>query len=231
MIRDTFESNPGLRDLFQRKMVQRARFVGLSEHLIDFKSHIDMKGTYHDNLRIFYREYPQLSQNSDFSRIKSIRPLSGAALENSWRSFQQNSGHEDIEPTRIHNEDPPAAIVPELVITYSIGDGSSGTPEEPEPFPRSPMLSQAEADPAESAYEELVGLILDRVTMLAGETLSKAILYQIGRDIGRTAIKDQILSDNIIEALEQVLSVRGWGQVPDLGRSTTDAPFATSGNT
>ncbi|MGD0178143.1 MAG: hypothetical protein ABSC50_15105, partial [Candidatus Bathyarchaeia archaeon] len=64
MIRDTFETNPGLSELFKRKIIERARFVGLSEGLIDFEAQIDKKGTYQDNLRTFYREYPQLTQNS-----------------------------------------------------------------------------------------------------------------------------------------------------------------------
>jgi hypothetical protein len=226
MIRDTFENNPGLRDLFKRKIVERARFVGLSEHLIDFDSQIDIKGTYHDNLRTFYREYPQLAQNSDYFRIKSVRPLTGAALEHSWRSFEQNSGNEILEPTRIPTEQPLTAVMPELSITYSIGNkiamARSETPEEPEPFSRRPTLAQVEADPATSAYREFVRLILDRVTKLAGERLAKAILYQIGRDIYGTAFKNQPLCDNIVEALDQVLDTRGWGRVPDLDRPIVD---------
>jgi hypothetical protein len=226
MIRDTFESNPGLCDLFKRKIVERARFVGLSEHLIDFESQLDMKGTYHDNLRIFYREYPQLAQNSDYFRIRSMRPLSGAALENSWRSFERNNGHEIPEPLAIPTEQPLTAMAPELVTTYSIGDelamARSEAPEEPEPSSRSPVLGKAEADPAASAYREFVKLILDSVTTLAGEKVAKAILYQIGRDIGRTAFKEQILCGNIVEALDQVLRIRGWGRVPDLDRPAMD---------
>ncbi len=226
MIRDTFESNPGLRDLFKRKIVERARFVGLSEHLIDFDSQIDIKGTYHDNLRTFYREYPQLAQNSDYFRVKSVRPLSGAALEHSWRSFEQNSGNEILEPTRTPTERPLTAIMPELIITYSIGNkiavARSETPEAPEPFSRRPTLGQAEADPAASAYREFIRLILDHVTKLAGQKLAKAILYQIGRDIDGTAFKNQPLCDNIVEALDQVLNTRGWGRVPDLDRSPVD---------
>lgn len=223
MIRDTFENNPGLRDLFKRKIVERARFVGLSEHLIDFESQIDMKGTYHDNLRSFYREYPQLAQNSDYFRVKSLRPLSGAALERSWRSFEENSGNEILEPTRMPNEQPLTAIVPELIVTYSIGkEIAMARSETPEPFSRRPTLGLTEADPAASAYREFVRLILDHVTKLAGEKFAKAIVYQIGRDIGRTAFKDRTLGNNIVGALDQVLNTRGWGRVPDLDRPAVD---------
>jgi len=124
MIRDTFENNPGLHELFKRKILERARFVGLSETLIDFDSHLDKTLTYTDNLRIFYRKYPRLSQGSDYFRIKSIRPLTGAALEWSWRNYERNNGHKVQElPKRkaIKQSLTTDAIMPELVITYTIG--------------------------------------------------------------------------------------------------------------
>lgn len=179
MIRDTFKTNPGLCELFKRKILERARFVGLSEGLIDFKAQIDMEGTYQDNLRILYREYPQLSQNSDYSRIKSVRLLSGAALEQSWRSYERNNGHE----------------IPEL-----LEDG-----ERILSFPVNTFQS-----------------IIDCVTAMVGEKVTKMILHQIGQEIGSTAFncsRDQILSDNLAEALDRVLSIRGWGQVLDLEKT------------
>ncbi|MGD0423977.1 MAG: zinc ribbon domain-containing protein [Candidatus Bathyarchaeia archaeon] len=123
MLRDTFEANPGLHELFKRKILERARFVGLSETVIDFDSHLDKTLTYTENLRIFYRKYPRLTQGSDYFRIKSIRPLSGAALEWSWRNYERNNGHEVRELTKRTPIEQPLttdAIMPELVITYTI---------------------------------------------------------------------------------------------------------------
>ena len=50
MIRDTFEANPGLYELFKRKILDRAQSAGFSKGMIDFESRIDMKGTFQDNL-------------------------------------------------------------------------------------------------------------------------------------------------------------------------------------
>ena len=226
MIRDTFETNLGLRELFKRKIIERARFVGLSEDLIDFDAQIDVKGTYQDNLRIFYQQYPQLSENSDYFRIKSIRPLRGAALEQSWRSYERNNnGREASELTRMPTEEPRTArtIMPELVITYTIAHQPLMTrkesPEEHERISINPILRQAEADPAASSYRELVKSILDRVTAMAGEKATRAILHQIEREIGRTAFnysRDQIQSHNLAEALDDLLNIRGYGRVQDL---------------
>ena len=228
MIRDTFEANPGLCELFKRKMLERARFVGLGEDLIDFETQIDMKGTYQDNLRIIYRQHPQLSQNSDYFRIKSIRPLSGAALEQSWRSYEQDNGHETPQQTREAREEPARAEVadatmPELIITYTIGSESvlaqNGTSEEPEPISIKPKPRQVEANLASSTYRELAKSIIDSLTTMAGEKVTKVILHQLGEEIGRTAFnysEDQILSDNLVDALDHVLSIRGWGRVLDL---------------
>ena len=54
---------------------------------------------------------------------------------------------------------------------------------------------------------------------MAGETVTKIMLHQIGEEIGRTAFNyssDQILSDNLVDALDHALSIRGWGRVLDL---------------
>ena len=148
MIRDTFEANPGLCELFKRKMLERARFVGLGEELIDFDTQIDMKGTYQDNLRIIYRQHPQLSQNSDYFRIRSVRPLSGVALEQSWQSYEQNNGHESPQRTREPTEQPTRveAIMPELIITYTISSESvlarKEARNEPEPISMKPEHRQ-----------------------------------------------------------------------------------------
>ena len=225
MIHDTFETNLGLCELFKRKIIERARIVGLSEDLIDFETQIDVKGTYQDNLRIFYQQYPQLSENSDYFRIKSVRPLRGAALEQSWRSYEQNNGKETPELTRIRAEQPftARAIMPELFITYTIDRqpvmARKEALEEREPNSMNPILPQTEADSAASSYRELVKSILDRVTAMAGERTTRAILHQIGQEIDRTAFnrsRGQTQSDNVAEALDHFLNVRGWGRVQDL---------------
>jgi hypothetical protein len=193
MIRDTFETNAGLCELFKRKIIERARFVGLSEDLIDFETQIDMKGTYQDNLRSFYREYPQLAQNSDYFRIKSLRPLSGAALDQSWRAYERNNRHELSELTRMATDQPPTAepIIPELVITYTFGPESAIARKEaaiePESNSTNAMLGQAEVDQAASAYRDLFRSILDCVTATAGEKVTKAILNRIGLENDGTA--------------------------------------------
>jgi predicted hydrocarbon binding protein len=228
MIRDTFETNPGLCELFKRKILERARFVGLNEGLIDFEAQIDKKGTYQDNLRIFYREYPRLTQNSDYFRIESIRPLSGAALEQAWRSFQENSRHETPELIGMPTEQSPTVetIMPQFVLTYTFGSESemarNEAPKESQPTSTEQILPEAETDAAVSTHRELVKSILDRVSAVAGEKVTKTILHQIGLEIGRTAFhsKDQIVSDNPLEALDRVLNIRGWGRV--LGLHKTD---------
>lgn len=249
MIRDTFETNPGLCELFKRKILERARFAGLREDLIDFAARIDMKGTYQDNLRIFYREYPQLMQNSDYFRIKSNRPVSGAALEQSWRGYEQNNGREITEPTREPTEQLTVeAMMPELVITYTFADESLRAGERvPTELARSHWLARSSAiaefkpNPIEKLeHQEQDGWILengerilsfrvttfqsifDRVTAMAGEKVSKIILSQMGQEIGRTAFnysRDRILPDNLVEALDHILSIQGWGRVLSLEKT------------
>lgn len=220
MIRDTFETNPGLRELFKRKMLERARFVGLNEDLIDFEAQIDLKGTYHDNLRTFYREYPQLAEDSDYFRIKSIQPLSGAALEQSWRSYEGNNVHETPGLRRKPTEEPrdARAITPELVVTYTVGGrsvmGRKEASKEPEPLSTKSGI-QGDADPAASTHGELANLILDRVTAIAGKKVTQQILHQIGQELGKTVFnnsRDQIPPDKPVEALDLALRKRGWGR-------------------
>ena len=216
MIRDTFEANPGLRELFRSKIHERARFVGLSEDLIDFETHLDMKGTYQDNMRIFYREYPQLSHNSDYLRIKSLQPLTGAALDRSWRSFERNNRHEITKPTKTPTGQPlTTEPMTELVITYTIA-GEPETPGKesqkmPEPTSIKPITPRTESSPAASPYRELVKSILDRVTVLAGEKTTRIILHQIEREMGKATSnysRDETPPHHLVEALDDVLHRR-----------------------
>lgn len=217
MIRDTFEANPGLRELFRNKIRERARFVGLSEDLIDFETHLDTKGTYQDNMRIFYREYPQLSHNSDYLRIKSMRPLTGAALGRSWRSFERNNGNDITKPTKTPTAEPLTTepIMPELIITYTIrgAPDTSGNevPKTAEPASTKPITPRTESDLAASTYRELVKSILDRLTVLAGEKTTRMILHQIEQEMGRTTFnysRDERPSHHLVEALDDVLHKR-----------------------
>lgn len=217
MIRDTFETNPGLGYLFRSKILERARSVGLSEDLIEFETHLDMKGTYQDNMRIFYREYPQLSRNSDYLRIKSMRPLSGAALEQSWRSFNRNNGHEMGEEPR-----EPTGPLPttELIITYAYG-GVPEIPGEGEPEPPGPpelistkaVTPRSEANPTAPPYHEVVKSILDHVSVLTGEKATRMILHQVEREIGRAMFNnsgDRTRPHHLSEVLDDILHRRKY---------------------
>lgn len=232
MIRDTFETNRGLCELFKYKMRERARLFGFSAGLIDFDGHIDMKGTYEDNLRIFYHEYPQLSQDSDYLRIKSFRSVSGAVLERTWRSYERSNGHEIAEPREKSTErQPPQLTVPEVSIAYTIGPGSVVAPKEaaePEPVSTEPMLGQ-EINSVPSTHRDLVKSILDRVTATAGEKATKMILHQIGQEIGMTAFshsRHQVLPNNLRDVLDDALRVRGLGRVQNLDK-TDHGPSVT----
>jgi hypothetical protein len=219
MIHDTFEANPGLCELFKRKIIERARSVGLSESLIDFEAQVDKKGTYQDNLRIFYRAYPQLSTGSDYFRIRSIRPLSGAALEWSWRSYEANN--------RAAKEAAAQPLtgwmtVPELTVTYSIGSESSMAPQNSETISEEATLSQS-TNPRSSTSSELAKSILDRVTAMAGEMVTRTMLHQIGREIGKTAFHSsgKIPPENLAASLGHVLSSRGLGRLGGLEKTVS----------
>jgi predicted hydrocarbon binding protein len=216
MIRDTFEANPGLCELFKRKIIDRAQSAGLSKDMIDFDSRIDMKGTFHDNLRTFYREYPQLAQDSDYFRLKSPRSLSGVVLEQSWLSYERSNGRtERPEEARL--------IVPQLTITYTVGRESPAAREEvkkePETISGNAMLAKVEMNQTQSNHSELVRLLLDRVTAIAGESVTQTILHQIGREIGLTAFdlsRNQTPAGNLVAALDHALRDRGLGRVVGL---------------
>lgn len=213
MIRDTFETNPGLCELFKRKILDRAQSAGLNRDMIDFESQIDMKGTFQDNLRTFYREYPQLARESDYFRLKSPRPLSGAALEQSWRSYERRNG-------QIALPEEAGLIVPELTVTYTVGRESRPVGEEvrkgPEAITENAMLAKPEMNQNPSTHSELMRLLIDRVTVIGGENVAKTILHQIGREIGSTAFhhsRNQVLAGDLVAALGNAFRVRGLGEV------------------
>jgi len=222
MIRDTFEANPGLCELFKRKILDRAQSTGLNKDIIDFESRIDMKGTFQDNLRTFYREYPQLAQDSDYFRLKSPRPLSGVALEQSWLSYERSNGRTDhYEETRL--------TVPQLTITYTVGRASRSVKEEKETelqtISTNTMLPKPEMNQNQSIHSELVGLLIDRVTRIAGENVTQTILHQIGREIGSTAFHhsgNQAPAGNLAGALDRTLRDLALGRV--IGFEEVDHP-------
>jgi predicted hydrocarbon binding protein len=215
MIRDTFETNPGLCELFKRKILERARSVRLSEDLIDFSAHIDMKGTYQDNLRIFYRGYPQLSQNSDYLRISSNKRISRDALERSWRGYEQNERLEIPESAR--------ALVKSDWLKWPL------TVTEFNPEPVEKLGRQEQEGWRHEDGERILSFrvttfqsIIDRVTATTGEKVATIILHQIGKEVGRTAYShctDKMLSDNLVETLDRVLSSQGWGRVLNLDKT------------
>jgi len=218
MIRDTFETNPGLCELFKRKILSRAQSAGLSSELIDFKTQIDMKGTFQENLRAFYREYPQLAEESDYLRLRSPRRLTGAALEQSWRSYQR-SNRQTERPLA------PGTILPEFTVTFTIGRESAIAGHQ-KSNPNSNLATtippQSERTHRISTYSELTKLVLDRVTAMAGANVTKTILHQIGREIGSTAYHSstaQTVPFNLAADLDQVLGLCGFGKVVDLHES------------
>jgi hypothetical protein len=166
LIRDTFELNPGLAELFKRKMLEIAKEVGFPEDLIDFESHIDMKGTYGDNLRIFYREYPRLSERSDFLKKNPIRELSKPQTERAYRAYQisqgqtpepviavTNQGHEVAQPT---TEEPIQPSYPTLSFNYSVNSYSKSS-RDPRTEPESAVQ---EPEPSLSIEDRLGEVVL-----------------------------------------------------------------------
>ena len=204
MIRDTFETNPGLCELFKRKILERAQSAGLSSDLIDFDSQIDMKGTFKDNLQIFYREYPQLAQDSDYLRFKSPRPLTGIVVEQAWRSYKRSNGRAE-QPIGMET------IMPELTVTYTVDlqppSAGKEAPNEGRVISRKPVPSQGEANETLWAHMELTKLLLDRVTAMAAENVTKAILQQLGRETEWTAFhhaRDKEPPGNLIAAENEI---------------------------
>lgn len=90
--KDTFEHNPGLAELFKRKILDIAKEVEFPEDLIDFDSHMDMKGTYSENLTRFYQAYPRLSERSDYLKKNPIRKISESRIERVYQAYQANNG-------------------------------------------------------------------------------------------------------------------------------------------
>jgi predicted ArsR family transcriptional regulator len=224
MIRDTFEANPGLYELFKRRILNRAHSVGLRGDLIDFESQIDMKGSYHENLRRFYRTYPELAEHSDYIRLKSPRPLSGVVLEQSWRCYEGSNANESPEPTEKATALSAMTLMPELTVTYTIRHESPMEREEmaggPEAISTDATLSAGESNLVASTHRELMKMLLDRITATAGEKFTKTILHQIGGEIGRTAFHHSSRNgpqpDSLAEALDYALRIRGLGRVVDL---------------
>jgi predicted hydrocarbon binding protein len=210
MIRDTFETNPGLCELFRRKILERARAARFNESLIDFDAHLDKKGTYQDNLRVFYRRYPQLTQNSDYLRISSIRPLSGVALEHSWRGYERE--HRNLRLSgELNNSD---WLKWDSIITKFKPEPN----QMPERQDTNGCVRQDE-EPVLSFRATTFQSILDWLTATSGEKVAKIILHQMGKEIGSTIfsyLTEPIPPDNLIEALDHALSTRGCGQVLDL---------------
>ena len=216
MIRDTFESNPGLCQLFKRRILDKAQSAGLSGDLIDFESQLDMKGSYQENLRRFYRMYPQLAEESDFLRLKSLRPLSGAVLEQTWRSYECDNVNESTKPA----ESKVRQIIPELTVTYTIRHETQAERKNLQSGLEAISTDAMPAIDSNSAaltHSEFMRLLLDRITATAGEKFTKTILHQLGGEIGRAAFHHTTRvegpHDNLVDSLDHALRMRGLGQV------------------
>lgn len=169
-IRDTFEANPGLAELFKKKILEIAREVHFPEDLVDFESHLDRKGTYSDNLRIFYREYPRLSERSDYLKKNPIQSLTVPQIERSYRAYQINNGEtpEPILPViavantgetsaESTNPEPAAPSLPTLSFNFNY----QIVTETPETF-RAPKIELAALAPTmgEAAGSRVAGRLL-----------------------------------------------------------------------
>jgi len=206
MTRDTFEANPGLCELFKRKILDRAHSAGLSPDLIDFKSRIDMKGTFQESMQVFYRAYPLLGQDSDYIQLRRSHGLSGAALEQSWRSYERNNRSD-------------RSMMPELTVTFSITSDPTGFEKEDEQLSKA-IDRQNAMNPSDDVQSGLMKMVLDRVTAMVGENATKAILHRIGREIGSTAFHSfstrQEPTQDPVEALDHAIRIRGLGRVIDM---------------
>jgi predicted hydrocarbon binding protein len=63
--------------------------------------------------------------------------------------------------------------------------------------------------------------IVKRLIELAGDKVARTLLYQIGNEIGRVALRysrDKILADNNVKVFDDVLRLRGWGRCLGLDR-------------
>ena len=170
-IRDTFELNPGLAKLFKRKILEIAREVHFPEDLIDFKTHMDMKGTYSDNLRIFYHEYPRLSERSDYLKKNPVQRLSEPQIQRSYRAYQISNGEtpEPITPiiaiantretlTEPTIQEPTRPTYPTLSFSFNYATNSFPDSNPSEPITRSNLKPQREPEESEESVN-----VLDRI--------------------------------------------------------------------
>jgi len=78
---------------------------------------------------------------------------------------------------------------------------------------------QSEGAQTFTAHSELMRLVLDRVTAMAGENVTKTILHQIGREIGWTAFhhsRSQTAPPTLTTGLDEALRLHGFGKLVDL---------------
>lgn len=63
--------------------------------------------------------------------------------------------------------------------------------------------------------------LVKRLVGLAGETVGRTLLFQMGNEIGRVGLRysrDRILEDNNVKVLDAVIRLRGWGRCLGLER-------------
>lgn len=196
-IRDTFELNPGLAELFKRKILDIAKDVQFPADLIDFELHMDMKGTYSENLRAFYREYPRLSERSDFFNKNPIRPISEGQIERNYRAYQVSNGEipEPIIPviaiansgetlTERTNPEPTAPSFPTLSFSFNYStNGFTEAREEPRTELKSTVQEHKSEEPTLGLEDRLREVVL----------VSTHVLIVGKKDQGKSALGYHLL--------------------------------------
>ena len=112
-------------ELFKFKIREKAKLCGFSEDLIDFEAYLIPELNYQENLAIFYRQYPQLAQQSDFLKLNQ------KTCGRDYRSFSKSCG---VEPEPRVRQSLVIAAQPatghSLQVTYSYGGaGRAGNRE------------------------------------------------------------------------------------------------------
>jgi hypothetical protein len=70
-------------------MREKAKLCGLSEDLIDFDAYLDPALSWQENLAVFYREYPQLAEQSDYLKLSH---QSDKGHVRDYANFSKNCG-------------------------------------------------------------------------------------------------------------------------------------------
>ncbi len=117
--------------------------------------------------------------------------------------------------------------MPHLTVTYKFGGPSDAPENSGESIP--PLDQQAclhHVNDGTSSYPNLMELVLSRFAAIAGEKVTKAILHQVGREIGAITFTDSDEHphpDRQKEALDRAMSTYGLGRLVGLKKSETSS--------